>query len=189
MNITGLASDADATTNTITYSLDDNAGGRFTIDANSGVVTVLDGSLLNYESATSHSITIRATSADASFSTQSFTINLTDVNEAAVGAVSDNDGASNYVLENAANGTTVGITGLATDPDGTDVVTYSLDDNAGGRFAIDPNTGIVTVNGAIDREAAASYNITSERPRPILHSRHKRLRSTLATKTSSTSAR
>ncbi len=95
------------------YSLDDNAGGRFTIDANSGVVTVLDGSLLNYESATSHSITIRATSADASFSTQSFTINLTDVNEGAVGAVSDNNGASNYVLENAANGTTVGITGLA----------------------------------------------------------------------------
>ncbi len=95
---------------------------------------------LTTNAATSHSITIRATSADASFSTQSFTINLTDVNEAAVGAVSDNDGASNYVLENAANGTTVGITGLATDPDGTDVVTYSLDDNAGGRFAIDPNT-------------------------------------------------
>ncbi len=124
------------------------------------MVTVLDGSLLNYEAATSHSITIRATSADASFSTQSFTINLTDVNEAAVGAVSDNDGASNYVLENASNGTTVGITGLASDPDGTDVVTYSLDNNAGGRFTIDPNTGVVTVNGAIDREATASYNIT-----------------------------
>ncbi len=124
------------------------------------MVTVLDGSFLNYEAATSHSITIRATSADASFSTQSFTINLTDVNEGAVGAVSDNDGASNYVLENAANGTTVGITGLASDPDGTDVVTYSLDNNAGGRFAIDPNTGVVTISGAIDREAAASYNIT-----------------------------
>ncbi len=160
VNITGLASDADATTNAITYSLDDNAGGRFTIDANTGVVTVLDGSLLNYEAATSHSITIRATSADASFSTQSFTINLTDVNEGAVGAVSDNDGASNYVLENASNGTVVGITGLASDPDGTDVVTYSLDNNAGGRFTIDANTGVVTVNGAIDREAAASYNIT-----------------------------
>ena len=89
VNITGLASDADATTNTITYSLDDNAGGRFTIDANTGVVTVANSSLLNYEAATSHSITIRATSADTSFSTQSFTINLTDVNEGAVGAVSD----------------------------------------------------------------------------------------------------
>ncbi len=28
--------DGDATTNTITYSLDDNVGGRFTIDANTG---------------------------------------------------------------------------------------------------------------------------------------------------------
>ncbi len=160
VGITGLASDADATTNAITYSLDDNAGGRFTINSSTGVVTVADGTLLNYEAATSHNITVRATSADTSFSTHSFTINLTDVNEGAVGTVSDGDAAGNTVLENSSNGTAVGITGLATDPDGTDVVTYSLDDNAGGRFAIDSSTGIVTVNGAIDREAAASYNIT-----------------------------
>jgi len=160
VNITGLASDADATTDTITYSLDDNAGGRFTINSSTGFVTVLDGSLLNFEAATSHNITIRATSADTSFSTQSFTINLTDVNEAAVGAVSDSNAANNYVLENASNGTTVGIIGLATDPDGTDVVTYTLDGDSGGRFTINSITGVVTVNGAIDREAAASYNIT-----------------------------
>ncbi|MEQ1828089.1 MAG: cadherin domain-containing protein, partial [Pirellula sp.] len=160
VGITGLASDADATTNAITYSLDNNAGGRFAIDANTGVVTVANGTLLNYEAATSHNITIRATSADTSFSTQSFTINLTDVNEGAVGSVSDSNAAANLVLENASNGTVVGVTGLATDPDGTDVVTYSLDSNAGGRFTIDANTGIVTVNGAIDREAAANYNIT-----------------------------
>ena len=80
--------DADATTNTITYSLDDNAGGRFTIDANTGVVTVADRSLLNYEAATSHNITVRATSTDTSFSTQAFTINLTDVNEGGISAIS-----------------------------------------------------------------------------------------------------
>ena len=40
------------------------------------------------------------------------------------------------------------------------MVTYSLDDDAGGRFAIDATTGVVTVAGAIDREAAASHNIT-----------------------------
>ena len=51
------------------------------------------------------------------------------------------------MLENAANGTTVGITALATDPDGTNTVTYSLDDDAGGRFAIDATTGVVTVAG------------------------------------------
>jgi len=123
-------------------------------------VTVADGTLLNYEAATSHNIIVRATSADTSTSTQSFTINLTDVNESAVSAVSDSNAAANTILENSANGTAVGLTGLATDADGTDTVTYSLDDNAGGRFAINSTTGIVTVNGAIDREAAASYDIT-----------------------------
>ena len=160
VGITGLASDADATTNTITHSLDSDAGGRFTINSSTGIVTVADGTLLNYEAATSHNITVRATSADTSFSTQTFTINLTDVNEAAVGSVSDSNAAINSVLENSSNGTSVAITGLATDPDGTDIVTYSLDSNAGGRFAIDTNTGVVTVSGAIDRETAASYNIT-----------------------------
>ncbi len=160
VNLTGLASDADATTNAITYSLDDNAGGRFAIDANTGVVTVANSSLLDYETATSHNIIIRATSADTSSSTQSFTINLTDVNESGVSAISDSNAAANVVLENSANGTTVGLTGLATDADATDTVTYSLDDDAAGRFTIDTNTGIVTVNGALDREVAANYNIT-----------------------------
>ncbi|MFO1001914.1 MAG: cadherin repeat domain-containing protein [Planctomycetaceae bacterium] len=34
-----------------------------------------------------------------------------------------------------------------------------MTDDAGGRFAIDPNTGVVTVAGAIDREAAPSCDI------------------------------
>jgi CubicO group peptidase (beta-lactamase class C family) len=51
------------------------------------------------------------------------------------------------VAENAANGVVVGLTAQASDPDG-DPVTYSLSNNAGGRFAIDPSTGIVTVANA-----------------------------------------
>ena len=77
VGITASATDADATTNTITYSLDDNAGGRFAINAVTGVVTVADGTLLDRQAAASHNIIVRATSADGSFSTQLFTINLT----------------------------------------------------------------------------------------------------------------
>ncbi|XZE33950.1 cadherin domain-containing protein [Pirellulaceae bacterium SH501] len=160
VGITASASDADATTNGITYTLDDNAGGRFAIDSATGVVSVADGSLLNYEAATHHGIVVRATSADGSFSVQNYTIQLTDVNESAISAISDADNASDFVLENSAIGTVVGITALATDADGTDTVTYSLDTNAGGLFAIDSVTGVITVAGAIDREAAASYSIT-----------------------------
>ena len=39
-------------------------------------------------------------------------------------------------------------------------VTYSLDDDAGGLFAIDANTGMVTVAGALDAETATSHDIT-----------------------------
>jgi hypothetical protein len=75
------------------------------------------------------------------------------------------------VVENSAIGTTLGITALASDPDGTDVVTYSLTNDAGGRFAIDANTGVVTVAGAIDREAAASlqHHYSSHQHGHFLH--------------------
>ena len=51
---------------------------RFGSDASTGVITVADGSQLDYEAATSHSITVLATSTDASTSSQAFTVNLTD---------------------------------------------------------------------------------------------------------------
>ena len=158
VGVTADAVDSDATTNSITYSLDDNAGGRFTIDGVTGVVTVAGG--LDYETASSHSVVVRATSADGSSATQSFTIQVTDVNESGVTAISDSDGGADTVLENSANGTSVGITAFADDVDGTDTVSYWLDDDAGGRFAIDSATGEVTVASAIDREAAGSYDIT-----------------------------
>ena len=63
------------------YTLTDNAGGRFAIDPVSGVVTVANGSLLDYESASSHSITVQATSSDGSVGTATFTINLSNVND------------------------------------------------------------------------------------------------------------
>ncbi len=81
--------------------------------------------------------------------------------EAAVGAVSDTNGAANSVAENAANGTTVGITALASDAGSSDAVTYSLSDNASGRFAIDANSGVVTVADAslLDYETQTSHTI------------------------------
>ncbi len=159
VGLTALAVDSDASTNNILYTLDNNAAGRFAINSATGEITVADGTLLDYEAATAHTITVRATSADSSFSTADFTINLTDVNEAPVGVIVETDASANYVLENSPGGTTVGITVFASDADGTDTVSYSLDDNATGRFTINANTGVVTVLGTIDREDAASYDI------------------------------
>ena len=56
-----------------------------------------------------------------------------------------------------AAGTAVGITAFASDADATlNGVTYSLSDNAGGRFAINATTGVVTVAGAINREVVGA---------------------------------
>jgi hypothetical protein len=159
VGITAFAEDNDATNNTITYTLDDNAGGQFTINASTGVVTVAGA--IDREAGATRSITVRATSADGSFSTATFTIDIGDVNESAVSAITDSNPAANTVLENSAVGTAVGITAFAEDIDATNnAITYTLDDSAGGQFTIDSVTGIVTVAGAVDREAGPTRSIT-----------------------------
>ncbi|MFN9417092.1 MAG: beta strand repeat-containing protein, partial [Pirellula sp.] len=161
VGITAFASDADATTNAITYSLSNDAGGRFAINPTTGVVTVANSSLLNFESATSHNITVVATSADGSTLNQAFTISLTDVDEFDITAISDTNAAAENLNENAAIGTVVGITAFASDADGTtNTVTYTLDDSSSGQFAIHATTGVVTVAGTLNYEAGASRNIT-----------------------------
>ena len=52
-----------------------------------------------------------------------------------------------------------GLRALASDPDSTDTVTYSLSSNPGNLFAIDANTGVVTVIGSLDAETATSHDI------------------------------
>ncbi|HGG59903.1 MAG TPA: tandem-95 repeat protein, partial [Gammaproteobacteria bacterium] len=157
VGVTAQASDPDGT-DAVTYSLSDDAGGLFGIDSHTGVVTVAGA--LDAETAISHSITVTATSSDGSTSRHRYTITVTDVDEFDVGPITDADASESTVAENAAVGSTVGITASASDADVTDGVTYSLSDDAGGLFAIDANTGVVTIASSLDYEAAASHAIT-----------------------------
>jgi hypothetical protein len=65
------------------------------------------------------------------------------------------------VDEGAPDGTVVGSV-IAADPDAGDRLTYALTDDADGRFAIDPSTGVISVaDGArLDYESGAQHNIT-----------------------------
>ncbi|PKF51082.1 hypothetical protein AT251_06670 [Enterovibrio nigricans] len=95
-----------------------------------------------------------------STSTHTLTVGLTDdTSEFAVTAVVDTDAGVNTISENASIGSQVGITLNASDSDATDTVTYTLTDNAGGMFAINATTGVVTVNGNLDYETATQHTI------------------------------
>ena len=164
VGITADASDADADDD-VSYSLLNDADGRFAID-DGGVVSVADGSKIDFESNRAHTIEVLATSDDTSTSSAEFIISVTDeANEAnQANAVSDpqdadGDSTNNNVDENATIGTTVGITASATDADGDDV-SYSLARSANGRFKIDGATGVVTTAKALDYEADPSHDIT-----------------------------
>jgi DNA-binding beta-propeller fold protein YncE len=73
-------------------------------------------------------------------------------------AISDTDAAPDRVLESAVAGTPVGLA-LALASSGTATVEYSLRDNAGGAFSIDPSSGIVRVASGVDFEAGPTRTI------------------------------
>ncbi len=161
VGITALASDADATTNTITYSLVDNDGGRFAVNSMTGEVTVA-GAINREADGTTRSIIVRATSADSSFTEETFQIQIVDADEFDVSTPTDTNAATNGVDENVAIGTTVGVTANAFDLDATtNTITYSLTSNPDGLFQIDASTGVVTTAAAINREVhGANRSIT-----------------------------
>ena len=160
VGVTAFASDGDGS-DAVQYSLSQNPGGAFAIDATTGVVTVADPSAIDYETATSLTIEVTATSDDGSTSAQTYNIAVNDADEFDVTAVSDTDAATDEVAEDALAGATVGVTAFASDGDGSDAVQYSLTQNPGGAFAIDATTGVVTVAdpSAIDYETATSLTI------------------------------
>ncbi|ODR89568.1 Ig-like domain-containing protein [Sinorhizobium alkalisoli] len=70
----------------------------------------------------------------------------------------DADSATNQIAELAPEGTKVGITASARDPDAGDAVTYSIDD---ARFVIDATTGVITRSGIgiVDFETETSITL------------------------------
>ena len=140
------------------YAITNDPSGFFEISGDQ--ILVKAGADIDFEDATSHDVTIEVTDANGNTYSETMTINVTDVDEFDVSAVTDTDTPANSVDENAAIGTTVGIVASASDADGTNSdVAYSLSDNAGGLFTIDATTGEVTTTAALDAETASSYDI------------------------------
>ncbi|NCS55056.1 MAG: hypothetical protein GPJ23_23575 [Microcystis aeruginosa G13-05] len=74
------------TNDTFTYTLVNNAGGRFTLDGDK--IVVADTSLLDYETATQHTIRVKTTDSSGLSYEQNITIFLSNVNDALAGTLS-----------------------------------------------------------------------------------------------------
>ena len=151
-----LSTTSSGTTGTRTYSLvtgsgsDDNAS--FTISGSQ----LKTGAAFNFESKGSYKVRVRSTAANNSFTEQTFTITVTNVNETPTAIALSNSS----VAENQAAVTVVGQLST-TDPDSGATFTYSLVSGTGSTdnasFTIDGNQ--LKTNASFDFETKSSYSV------------------------------
>jgi hypothetical protein len=115
----------------LAYTLTDSAEGRFSIDERSGEIRVADGSLIDFETKTSHSVTVRVTDRGGLVYDESFTITVQDVPEGGSTPPTDIAVDNLSVDENAA-GLVIGQISV-TDPDQGGGHSVTVDDD---RFEI-----------------------------------------------------
>jgi hypothetical protein len=145
---------------TFSYSLVSGTGSNDNASFAIFGIELRSNATFNYEAKSSYNIRVQSTDSGGLTFEKAFTIILSDVDEFDVSPIGDDDSAENEVAENSPVGTVVGFAAVATDADGTATVSYSLVNDAGGRFAINPTTGVVTVARALDYETATSHTIT-----------------------------
>lgn len=78
-----------------------------------------------------------------------------------LGSLTDANAAADSVSESARPGAAVGLTLMAAEIAARGAVTFSLPNNAGGAFAVNAATGVVTIGAGVDFEAAPSRTITA----------------------------
>lgn len=147
----GTVAATDPEHGAVTYSLTNNAGGRFEVNGNS--IVVVNANLLDYETATSHEITVKATSAGGT-TTQTFTIQVTNENEGPSGL-----SLSNTTLSLPTTAGFVVGTLSSTDPDAGANVTYFMGENGRGKFTVVGNEVRVTDPQQFVWDPQPSYDV------------------------------
>lgn len=142
-----------------TYALDDNAGGRFTINAVTGLITAV-GNSFDRENATSHNVIVRVTDSGGLVKTQTIAIAVDNVNEvpnapnngAWVWSFFDETGLGSHP----ATAGSVVATFAMTDPDGpAPILQFAPGSNANGWFTI--------VDNQVRLAASANFNFETLR--------------------------
>ena len=159
--ITFTADDVDAG-DSVTYAIKGGTGENiFTIDEDTGAISLASGQSLDYETTSSYTLNIAVSDkAGIESNPVSVTINVQDVNDAPTLSAPH---ASGTIDENVDAGTTVtGITFTADDVDAGDSVTYAIKGGTGENiFTIDADDGTISLASgqSLDYEATNSYTL------------------------------
>ena len=158
--VMGRVSATDADGDTLTYSIITNNDGLFEMGSNNGEISMVNGKSLNYETNTSHHITVQASDGQLS-ATAAVTIKVSNVND---NAPTFSLGDYTFTAaENIASGSVVGQVS-ASDLDGLagDALSFTIMVNDNGLFEINKSNGILSlVEGqSLDFEKASNHQIT-----------------------------
>ncbi len=146
---TVVASDVDG--DDITFAITGSTFGIFHLDEKSGELSITNE--LDFETTSNYEIEISVTDNKNAVTEAKITVNVLDVNEAP-----DITDLTVRIDENASLGTEV-ITMQATDPE-NDAISFSIiSGNTGTAFAIDENTGTITVAAELDYETIKNYEL------------------------------
>jgi Ca2+-binding RTX toxin-like protein len=102
----------DGNGQSVSYSLVDNASGKFTINANTGIVSVASGAVFN--TIQPYQITVRAAAADGSLTQQIFELNTAIENRGTTALIVDS--ANTYVADNGSSTIAITYNGAAIGP-------------------------------------------------------------------------
>ncbi|MCU7860904.1 MAG: tandem-95 repeat protein, partial [Candidatus Thiodiazotropha sp. (ex Lucinoma kastoroae)] len=163
--VTTVAAD-DPDNDAITFAIDAGTDlGLFNIDPDSGVLTFIKApdaeNPLDSDRDNIYLVQVLVSDGNGGTDRQSFTIEVTDVDEFDVGLVMDMEDDPNIVRLSGEADNTAGIVAYAEDLDATNNrITYSLDENAAGLFVINPSSGVVSLTSMAEPQHIAQFDIT-----------------------------
>lgn len=155
-SIIGVLSTADVDAgDTHTYIVQADPDNKFAISGDNLIVRA--GASFDFETDTSHNVTIRSTDSGGLFTSKPFTINITDIVE----AITDITLAPSTIAEDASPGDTIG-TLTSTSTNVGSAFTYSIILDADAKFVIAGDQLNVRTGAAFDFEAAGgtSHDVT-----------------------------
>lgn len=148
------STDPDAD-DTATYTIESDPSGLFEIEGDKLVVKA--DANIDFETATSHVVSIKVTDSSGLSDTSDVTVSVSDVVETPDNAAPVLAISSGAVLENAAAGTPI-LTLQSTDADTGDSAVYSIDGNST-LFQANGNQIVVRAGAELDFETATSHDI------------------------------